>query len=135
MDPKLPNTSKFKRWPEADVVLTPNYNEYMNLQENDFKFNKCKYIFRTEGRKGITFIDIVSNTHTHYNQNPVEVFNVSGAGDTIVAVITTCLINNIDVNDIGKIANKCGAYVVNKNHTAVVPKNIFTQIIKEITNG
>jgi D-beta-D-heptose 7-phosphate kinase/D-beta-D-heptose 1-phosphate adenosyltransferase len=134
MDPKLPNTSEFKKWPKTNVVLTPNYNEYVSLQENNFEFNKCRYIFRTEGRKGITFIDTVANTRTHYKQNPVEVFNVSGAGDTIVAVITTCLINNIDMVKISKIANKCGAYVVNKNHTAVIPKNIFTHIVEEITN-
>ena len=49
-----------------------------------------------------------------------EVFDITGAGDTVVAVLTLALANGLDVEQAAKIANKAAGLVVEKQGTATV---------------
>ena len=61
----------------------------------------------------------------------VEIYNVSGAGDTVVAVMAVCLSIGIPILDAAQIANKCAGYVVTQPETSVVPNKIFLDILKK----
>jgi D-beta-D-heptose 7-phosphate kinase/D-beta-D-heptose 1-phosphate adenosyltransferase len=69
------------------------------------------------------------------SSTPVDVFNVSGAGDTVVATMSVCLSTGWNELDSAYIANKCAQYVVTQPGTSVVSKNKFIQIIKKYKNG
>ena len=56
---------------------------------------------------------------------PVEVYNVSGAGDTVVSVMAICEAMDIHPEKAARIANDCAAYAVTQVGTSTVPKNIF----------
>jgi D-beta-D-heptose 7-phosphate kinase/D-beta-D-heptose 1-phosphate adenosyltransferase len=65
----------------------------------------------------------------------VEVYNVTGAGDTVIAVMATTLSMGRNPLDSAYLANRCASYVVTKPGTSVVPKDIFMGILKEYTKG
>jgi bifunctional ADP-heptose synthase (sugar kinase/adenylyltransferase) len=74
----------------------------------------------------------------YFNQSwtiPAEevhtVYNLSGAGDTVIAMMGVCLSLEINAIQSAKIANACAAYVVTKPDTATVPKELFLKILKE----
>ena len=62
------------------------------------------------------------NTDGHYHIETVkkEVFDVSGAGDTVIATLAACLANGIDVKRSVEIANMAAGIVVGKFGTAPV---------------
>jgi D-glycero-beta-D-manno-heptose-7-phosphate kinase len=49
-----------------------------------------------------------------------EVFDVSGAGDTVIAVVAVMLAAGLDLRDAVSVANRAGAIVVGKLGTATV---------------
>jgi bifunctional ADP-heptose synthase (sugar kinase/adenylyltransferase) len=49
-----------------------------------------------------------------------EVFDVSGAGDTVIAVVAAMLAAGLDLRDAVRLANKAGGIVVGKLGTATV---------------
>ena len=57
--------------------------------------------------------------------DPVEVYNVSGAGDTVVSVMAICLALDIYPDKGARIANECAGFVVTQPGTTIVPKNKF----------
>jgi len=125
VDPKPQNA-----WMYNDVfMLTPNEKEWIQMkQANTYKLDKVKYILQTLGKKGMKLIE--GNKELYIEAEPVEIYNVSGAGDTVIAVIGVCLSMGIGVEYAVSIANKCAAYVVTQSGTAVVPKTKFESILK-----
>jgi D-beta-D-heptose 7-phosphate kinase/D-beta-D-heptose 1-phosphate adenosyltransferase len=57
---------------------------------------------------------------THIRTAPREVFDVSGAGDTVVAVLTAALAAGLTLEDAAHAANLAAGIVVAKLGTAVV---------------
>jgi len=56
-----------------------------------------------------------------------EVYDVSGAGDTVIAMLGVMLAAGADVADAVKLANKAAGIVVGKLGTAVVhPEELFS---------
>jgi len=127
VDPKpRPESSELYK----DVFLiTPNEKEYREMDKID-----CLYTLETLGSKGMVLMSNDSDfCPVHISCEPVEVYSVCGAGDTVVASIAACISNDIDIVTSAKIANKCAHYVVTKPDTVTLPKEIFEEAVETFT--
>lgn len=129
VDPKGANWSKYKN----ATVITPNVKElseaYGSKVENTDeavvlagkkireKFN-IKYLVVTRSERGISIIaeDLVS----HFPTTAQEVFDVSGAGDTVVATLACMLGSGANISDAVVAANMAAGVAVSKVGTAPV---------------
>ena len=123
VDPKPINGSKYN----GVYMVTPNEKEWGEmLFSSAYTLSHVNYILATKGSKGMTLIDNLNNEKTEdIPAEPVAVYNVSGAGDTVVAVMASCLSIGLDPLKSARVANKCAGYVVTQPGTSVVPKNAF----------
>ena len=120
IDPKPKNINTYGH----PLMITPNTKEYNEMS----KYDGCspEFILVTEGRDGMTLYDHDQGyAEIKIEAKPVDVYNVSGAGDTVVAVMAICLAMDIHPEKAARIANECAAYVVTQVGTSTVPKNIF----------
>ncbi|MDP1633186.1 MAG: PfkB family carbohydrate kinase, partial [Gallionellaceae bacterium] len=60
-----------------------------------------------------------------------EVFDVSGAGDTVIATLAVMLASGADMGDAVRIANRAAGVVVGKLGTAVVTREEILQDMKK----
>ena len=121
--------------------ITPNLNELRNLfpdvkNEDKEILVACKklvkkYNFKniliTRGEKGITYY--TKNCYKHYRSKVKTVFDVSGAGDTVVSVLATCINQNKDILDAVNYANLSAGYVVTLKGTQPITHEKFLEII------
>jgi len=129
VDPKIEHFSRYK----FVDCLTPNLNEakagmhIINLKDEAafdklgysiLKKLKCRSVLITQGESGMTLFE--SKLKTHIPTVAKEVFDVSGAGDTVIAALTLALASGASLLDAAKIANYAAGIVVGKLGTATV---------------
>jgi D-glycero-beta-D-manno-heptose-7-phosphate kinase len=130
VDPKPKNIPLY----DSVMMITPNEKEFQEIKDRGhlpFVEKHIPYVLETQGRKGMTLHEL---SGFEYNTeviptDPVEVFNVSGAGDCVLAVLGVCLSRGIKVLTASKIANDCAHYVVTQVGTSVIPENKFIESI------
>lgn len=90
---------------------------------------KCNVLI-TQGSEGMTFFerDIIK----HFPTKAKEVFNVSGAGDTVVSAFTLALVSGADLEQAAIIANHAAGIVVGKMGTATVS---FQELAESLKNN
>ena len=109
-------------------MLTPNQKEYEEMiLSSSTRFDNCKYILKTKGKHGMILYDQSTNKLVKIASTPVNVYNVSGAGDTVIAAMSVCLAAGIDPITSAKIANDCARYAVTQPGTSTVPKELFNE--------
>jgi D-beta-D-heptose 7-phosphate kinase/D-beta-D-heptose 1-phosphate adenosyltransferase len=117
-------------------VLTPNASEaaaFANIAcDTDASAEKAAKIIRdraevdavviTRGGHGMTIYNPGHGQDKPLNISTIarEVFDVSGAGDTVVATLSLALAGGLDVTTAARIANVAAGIVVGKKGTAVV---------------
>ena len=132
VDPKSPDISRY----EGATVLTPNAAEAAMIVgvecADDDRAEKAVKIFRerakvdavvlTRGADGMTIFDPaeVEGAVTHVATVASQVFDVSGAGDTVVATIALALACGASVTTAARIGNTAAGICVSKRGTAVV---------------
>ena len=135
VDPKGKDPSKFKN---ADV-LTPNskeiemlighYRDKTDLTNKIFKVmedNNIKNILLTKGKHGMTLFQLEGKSEFDFKAQPSEVFDVTGAGDTVISVLSVLLSINYPLKNACKFANKAGGIVVQKfGTTAITFEELF----------
>ena len=129
VDPKIEHFSRYKY---VDCI-TPNLNEAKagmhvhSLRDGgDFdklgclilKKLKCRSVLITQGESGMTLFE--SKRKTHIPTVAKEVFDVSGAGDTVIAALTLSLACGASLLDAARISNYAAGIVVGKLGTAAV---------------
>lgn len=131
VDPKPENAHLYK-----DVfMITPNKGEWEQIKKYNYDTNKTiKYILNTKGSKGMTLIDQSNGAHYDIKSKPRDIYNVSGAGDTVVAVMGICIALGIDLVIAAKIANECAGYVVTKPGTSTIPLDKFKKYYESFIN-
>lgn len=67
----------------------------------------------TRGARGLSLWTAAGAIH-HLPAHPVEVYDVAGAGDTVISALTLGLCCGADVRDAAAVANRAGACVVRK---------------------
>jgi len=130
VDPK-PKNSLFYGKP---FVITPNEKECKEMGGvNHIITGGAKYVLETKGKRGMTLYDFTESWDILADE--VEVYNVSGAGDTVIAVMAACLSMGWNPLDSAYISNHCASYVVTKSGTSIVPKEKFMKILKNYKKG
>ncbi|MBW8888950.1 MAG: bifunctional heptose 7-phosphate kinase/heptose 1-phosphate adenyltransferase [Fibrobacteres bacterium] len=80
------------------------------------------HVILTLGARGITFFDRETGSHFNLPTQAREVFDVSGAGDTVVATFALARAAGAGLEDAVRIANKAAGVVVGKFGTATVTR-------------
>jgi len=138
VDPK----PKHKDWYKAVDLLTPNKNEAELMsgiqieQDEDFHQSGLKLtdkfkagIIITAGAKGMYVVD--GENVVRIATAAKEVYDVSGAGDTVVAVLTLALTSGADMVTAAEMANHAAGIKVGKLGTAVVSwQELFADVLK-----
>ncbi len=140
VDPKQKNFFNYKK---VDV-FKPNYGEMQKnlglIFESEAEFDKqakllkdrikCNNLVVTRGEKGLYIYTDVSKVH----QIPTfarEVFDVSGAGDTVISALTLALCEGCDIRMAAIIANHAAGVVCGKIGTAVATIDEIRQSYSE----
>ena len=141
VDPrKMNNDYSFYR---GASFITPNFNELKNifpkLLNSDLEIiEACKnlkgkynieYIVATRGERCISLYKD-EKFYFNFKAAPQEIYDVSGAGDTVVAVLAACLLLNIDLKKAMKLANLCAGHVISLKGTKPITLNYFKKFLK-----
>ena len=128
IDPKGKDFQKYKN----AFCITPNTKEaqavYKSRLISDKDFEKaCKYICNTykintcvitRGKDGMTVFD--SKQFKHIKSEASDVFDVSGAGDTVIATLAVYYSKNNDLINSAKIANIAAKNVIGQFGTTPI---------------
>ncbi|MGO8989824.1 MAG: D-glycero-beta-D-manno-heptose-7-phosphate kinase [bacterium] len=142
VDPKVKNFFFFK----GATVITPNTNEASEasripvtnqvsvekIGRSLLKRLKCNALVITQGEKGMTIFE------PHQKPYPVptvakEVYDVTGAGDTVIGTMALALGTglHVSVKDAASLANYAAGIVVGKVGTAIVSNQELLNVIRE----
>jgi D-beta-D-heptose 7-phosphate kinase/D-beta-D-heptose 1-phosphate adenosyltransferase len=139
-DPKIGHFNYYK-----DLsLLTPNLNEASFGSGIDIKDEKtlidagkelikklnCKSLIITRGDEGMTIFE-KNNRITHIPTCAREVYDVSGAGDTVIATLTLCHSAGLSMKEAAVVANHAAGIVVAKMGTAVTNQEEILKSMKE----
>ncbi len=112
-------TPNVKELAEAVGRYVPNEDEAVVLAAREIIDRvRLKYLVVTRSEKGITVVD--SSDYMHFPTEAQEVFDVSGAGDTVVASLALGLAKGFSLKDAVTVANRAAGIVVGKIGTAPV---------------
>lgn len=135
-----PKGADYERYRGA-TLLTPNRSEFRDVAgswANDAELNSKAETLRvaldleallvTRSEEGMSLYE--AHGISHEPAQCREVFDVSGAGDTVIATLAVMLATGADLRDAMHIANRAAGIVVGKLGTAVVNRE---EIIKDMT--
>jgi D-glycero-beta-D-manno-heptose-7-phosphate kinase len=132
-----PKGSDYERYAGA-TVITPNRAElqqvvgaWKDAGELRAKAQKLREALKLEallvtlGEDGMTLFD--AHGELHVEANAREVFDVTGAGDTVIATLAALVAAGMPLREAMPLANKAGGIVVGKFGTATVSyEELFT---------
>ncbi|UOD34825.1 D-glycero-beta-D-manno-heptose-7-phosphate kinase [Deferribacteraceae bacterium V6Fe1] len=135
VDPKIENFKFYK----GVTCITPNTKEAsegsgVNIKDNVTLLKAAKKIMSrlnpetlliTRGSKGMAFFDRDGNV-VKVPALAKEVFDVTGAGDTVISVFTAAIAAGASYIDAMKLSNLAGSIVVGKMGTATVTPDELT---------
>ena len=129
IDPKGADFSRYKN----ATVLTPNYGEFetvvgrcLNEADVDAKgIALCESLsldalLITRGERGMTFLDKTNNEIIRLPAEAHEVFDVTGAGDTVIATFSAAIASGYAYRDAVCLANAAAGIAVEKLGAATV---------------
>ena len=133
---------KGKRWEKymGASLIKPNLNELSEflgfaIDINQKFVDEIRYklkqydidkIIVSLAENGLLYID--QNNVTHFKAPRVEVYDVSGAGDTVMAVIAFGILEDYSLDNTLSLAVKCGSFVVTKAKTYAIKKDDLEKI-------
>jgi D-beta-D-heptose 7-phosphate kinase/D-beta-D-heptose 1-phosphate adenosyltransferase len=142
VDPKGRNYGKYSR----ATILTPNVKEAADASGRpiiDFASleNAAREIIDrigleaiviTRGDEGMTLF-YSNGEHYHVDARSRQVYDVTGAGDTVIATLAVCLGAGFDLRDAVSIANAAAGVVVSEVGTTVIVKEKLTNELARST--
>ena len=141
VDPKVENFRRYK----YITCMTPNTKEAtegMNaknihtdedialLGKRILKLLKSESVLITRGEKGMTLVE-KNNKITNIPTRAKEVYDVTGAGDTVIATMTLALSAKFNFVSSAEIANFAAGFVVAKVGTATITSKELEETIKD----
>ena len=125
-----PKGSDYSRYSHA-TVITPNRAELQHVvgdwrDEDDLRAKAQKLrtelglqaLLLTRSEEGMTLYD--DQGELHVNAQAREVFDVTGAGDTVIATMAALVASGLSLREAMPLANRAGGIVVGKFGTATV---------------
>lgn len=91
---------------------------------------RIDFLTVTLSEKGILLLFRDSSFHSPARAR--EVFDVSGAGDTVIATMAVCLANRLDAESAANLSNIAAGIVVGKTGTAPISRN---ELVAELTTS
>ncbi|MFB3921740.1 MAG: bifunctional heptose 7-phosphate kinase/heptose 1-phosphate adenyltransferase [Terriglobia bacterium] len=89
----------------------------------------CSYLLITRGAEGMTLFELDGKTHT-IPSTPRPVYDVTGAGDTVIAVLALAYSAGASMLEAAKLANRAASRVVLKFGTAEVAPGELVEAVK-----
>lgn len=87
-------------------------------------------VFATRSQDGLSVVRKGYEAETlHFRARPLEVFDVSGAGDVVIATIAASLAAGASLNEAGELANIAGGIAVTKVGTAPIRADELVEAI------
>lgn len=136
-----PKGSDFSRYRGASLI-TPNLKEFEQVSgevesdddlalkaETVIRDNNLDALLVTLSEKGMKLFQANKNT-IHRPARSQEVFDVSGAGDTVIATMALCMASKLDMSESLMVANNAAGVVVSKIGTATVDTSELLNAIK-----
>jgi D-beta-D-heptose 7-phosphate kinase / D-beta-D-heptose 1-phosphate adenosyltransferase len=127
-----PKTNYLEQYRHADLVKPNKFEflamvDYLNLAEDERQEQACKIMQEfswskmliTLGRSGMVFFGS-DNEYLEVAAEVKEVFDVTGAGDTVIALVAACLAKKYSVKKALYVANFAAGIVVKKQGTSWV---------------
>ena len=140
VDPKKENFLSYK----GVSLFKPNLKELKEGLNLNFDFNSNKDLFEKgievleeKLQNEISFVTLSENGFFIKNQTEKyyvpahmrSISDVSGAGDTVIAVATLCLISGASTKQIAEISNLAGGLVCEKSGVVSISKNdLFSEV-------
>ena len=143
VDPKKENFLSYK----GVSLFKPNLKELKEGLNLDFDFNTNKELFEKgielleeKLQNKISFVTLSENGVFIKNQTEKyyvpahmrSISDVSGAGDTVIAVATLCLISGASTKQIAEISNLSGGLVCEKSGVVSISKNDLLKEVSEL---
>jgi D-beta-D-heptose 7-phosphate kinase/D-beta-D-heptose 1-phosphate adenosyltransferase len=143
VDPKGKDWTKYK----GATVITPNIKELSDVLNIDVKNEddevekygrevrkkyNLEYLLVTRSEKGMSLI--TEEKVYHIRSEAKEVYDVSGAGDTVVATLATAMGAGFDILEAVKLANTAAGIVVSKIGTASITLEELKKVLKGYNN-
>ncbi len=140
-----PKGTDFRRYAGADV-MTPNMSEFVAVagspsSEEDFAGRAVQLreeigvenLLVTRSEKGMSLF-APDGSHAHFPAQAADVFDVTGAGDTAIAVLAVGLACGLAMGPSIRLANKAAGIVVGRRGTASVTYDeLFGEITGEVS--
>jgi len=143
VDPKKENFLSYK----GVSLFKPNLKELKEGLNLNFDFNTNKELFENgievleeKLKNEISFVTLSENGVFIKNQTEKyyvpahmrSISDVSGAGDTVIAVATLCLISGASTKQIAEISNLAGGLVCEKSGVVSISKNDLLKEVSEL---
>lgn len=139
VDPKVKNYLNYK----GVSIITPNQNEASSLVKREIEREEdlitigreilstlgCIAVLITRGEEGMSLFE-ENGAVTHIPTVAREVYDVTGAGDTVVGVLALALAAGAGIVEAATLANYAAGIVVGEVGTATVTKEELHQAIK-----
>ncbi|MDR3196185.1 MAG: D-glycero-beta-D-manno-heptose-7-phosphate kinase [Endomicrobium sp.] len=141
VDPKIDHFKKYKKI----TTMTPNEKEAIegmgakNIKTDEdiavlgnkiLKTLGSNSVVITRGEKGMTLIE-PNNKVTNIPTRAKEVYDVTGAGDTVISTMTLALAAKADLLNAAEVANFAAGIVVGKLGTATTNPQELGEVIKD----
>lgn len=127
VDPKGDDWSQYR----GATLITPNRAELRRIvgawsNEADLRLRaqclreslELEHLLLTRSEEGMTLFS--AGEEVNFKAQAREVFDVSGAGDTVIAVLATLISAGVELKEAVRLANKAGGIVVGKLGTAAL---------------
>lgn len=140
LDPKQSDFSMY----EGVYVITPNHHEAQRASgmeisdDNDLKqvgaalLNKYDFqaLLITRGEEGMSLFERGPKiSHTHFSAQAKEIYDVTGAGDTVIGVLALSLAARANLQEATCLANQAAGIVVGKVGTATVSQEELIRVL------
>jgi D-beta-D-heptose 7-phosphate kinase/D-beta-D-heptose 1-phosphate adenosyltransferase len=136
-----PNVKNFPLYKDV-TVITPNHNQAGEIagieiiNEEDLKKvgkkllnnKKCKALLITRGKDGMTLFEQEGRV-THIKSIARKVYDVTGAGDTVIATLTLGIAGGLDLKSAAYLSNLSGGIVVGEIGTSTVKIDNLKELI------
>ena len=137
VDPKGSDFDKYR----GATLITPNLKEFetivgpchteedlINKGQQLLEAHNWQALLITRSEQGMTLLQ-KNQEPVHFRAQAKEVFDVTGAGDTVIATLAACLATGMDFTQATQLANMAAGIVVSKLGTASVSAQELNQAL------
>lgn len=136
-----PNVKNFPLYKDI-TVITPNHNEagqiagreivnekdLLKVARKILNHNRCRALLITRGEEGMTLFE-EGGSMTHIKSIARKVYDVTGAGDTVIATLTLGIASGLDMKSAAYLSNLAASIVVGEVGTSTVNIDTLKKVI------